>query len=215
MHGWSLSVEEHFYLLWPIVFMAGDGVRKRVAFVLIVIPVVMRILFTNFFYVGWISVPSIFMRVDAIAVGCVFALYKEKILNKLQPYWRTIIWMAPMLLIGAEFAPAIINKYFHDLKVLTTEFSTTSTVANLAIAVIVMYAVYGPQRTVHKVLNSQILNYIGLLSYSIYLWQQFFLGKGNDHWYTTFPQNLILIAVASVLSYYAIERPFLKFKKRF
>jgi len=64
------------------------------------------------------------------------------------------------------------------------------------------------------VLNSKIFNYVGVLSYSIYLWQQPFIFK-RPMWVTHFPQNLFLIFVCAMFSYYIIEKPFLKLKSRF
>jgi len=57
---------------------------------------------------------------------------------------------------------------------------------------------------------------IGILSYSIYLWQQLFLNPADVHrfWWQTFPANLPLCFVAAGLSYYLLERPFLRLTER-
>ena len=58
------------------------------------------------------------------------------------------------------------------------------------------------------------MNYVGVMSYSIYLWQQLFVIK-NAWWVTHFPQNIVCLALASLFSRYVIEKPFLKLKSRF
>ena len=68
----------------------------------------------------------------------------------------------------------------------------------------------GPKNRWHKVLNSKILNYIGILSYSLYLWQQIYVEfKGS------LIRSVILITITAMASYYDIEKPFLKLKSRF
>jgi len=67
---------------------------------------------------------------------------------------------------------------------------------------------------VGRVLNWAPLAYIGTLSYSIYLWQQFFLNRETRALVTSFPLNLVLVAACALLSYYAVERPFLNWRPR-
>jgi peptidoglycan/LPS O-acetylase OafA/YrhL len=57
---------------------------------------------------------------------------------------------------------------------------------------------------------------VGLLSYSLYLWQQPLLilaGEGTA-WWQHFPQNAILLVPFAVASYFLIERPFLALRSR-
>jgi peptidoglycan/LPS O-acetylase OafA/YrhL len=73
--------------------------------------------------------------------------------------------------------------------------------------------------------NSGLVVYIGLLSYSLYLWQQPFLGlldyepgtlilSGN---WTVIQSPLLrfpLIAICTLISYYLVEHPVLQMRKR-
>ena len=70
----------------------------------------------------------------------------------------------------------------------------------------------------YSLLNHPLPAYLGTLSYSIYLWQQFFLVSPqvmNVYWFQAFPQNLGFIFIFAMFSFYAIERPFLNLKARF
>lgn len=68
---------------------------------------------------------------------------------------------------------------------------------------------------VGKVLNWRPMAFLGVLSYSLYLWQQPFLDRYHSSPFTAFPLNIALAFSAALASYYCIEKPFLGFKKRF
>lgn len=69
----------------------------------------------------------------------------------------------------------------------------------------------------YRLLTSKMLRIIGILSYSIYIWQQLFTFSGKDvpDWIRDRPYNLLLLAVVSCLSYYLYEKYFLKLKTKF
>jgi peptidoglycan/LPS O-acetylase OafA/YrhL len=49
---------------------------------------------------------------------------------------------------------------------------------------------------------------IGVLSYSLYLWQEPFLFFRPTAWVASFPQNVFFAFAAAIASYYCIERLF-------
>jgi peptidoglycan/LPS O-acetylase OafA/YrhL len=57
------------------------------------------------------------------------------------------------------------------------------------------------------------MRFIGVLSYSRYLWQQLFLDRSSDGIVTTFPVNVGAAFVAAAASYFIVERPFLSLKE--
>jgi peptidoglycan/LPS O-acetylase OafA/YrhL len=211
-HGWSLSVEEHFYLLWPFFFARGDGFRKKTALIFILIVPFIRI-FAYFHPVFWLSELSIFTRIDAIAIGCFCALYKNEIIKRLSPYWTPIFYSSIALLCLSNFLIFLMEKI--NLGFIFIPFGKThGSFANILIALLMMYSVFGPERSWFKFLNNKIINNVGLLSYSIYLWQQFFI-YNKSFWICNYPQSLVMIMGAALFSYYIIEKPFLKLKTKF
>ena len=57
--------------------------------------------------------------------------------------------------------------------------------------------------------------FIGKRSYSLYLWQQPFFDHAAPSFFTTFPQNVGLCAIAAMASYHLVELPFLGLRHRF
>jgi peptidoglycan/LPS O-acetylase OafA/YrhL len=58
-------------------------------------------------------------------------------------------------------------------------------------------------------INNRVTSFFGVLSYSLYLWQQPFLNKHSSAWWTVFPLNVLLAVICAIGSYYFVERPFL------
>jgi peptidoglycan/LPS O-acetylase OafA/YrhL len=58
-------------------------------------------------------------------------------------------------------------------------------------------------------LNNRFMFQAGLLSYSLYLWQQPFLNRNLTMGWTRFPINILLAVGCATGSYYVVERPFL------
>ena len=212
-HAWSLSIEENFYLFWPVIFLLGSKRVKgyAVLFIIAIVPFIR--VFAYFHPLSWLDEQSIFIRRDAIAMGCFIALHRERLLQVLGKHWNDVFLFSVVALLTwswisafAEGTPVFLLFVFLG--------PLSGTVANICIALILLYSVYGPQGWWYKMLNTRAFNYIGLLSYSLYLWQQLFIYK-RDWWVTHFPQNLLCIFGAALFSYYLIERPFLRLKKRF
>jgi peptidoglycan/LPS O-acetylase OafA/YrhL len=67
---------------------------------------------------------------------------------------------------------------------------------------------------VGRLLNYTALVTIGVLSYSLYLWQKLFLTPLNHTWTGLFPVNILVCFVVAWASYRFIEQPFLQLRRR-
>ncbi len=211
-HLWSLSVEEHFYLLWPLVIWGGLKNAKIGALLAIILVAYFRI-YNSYFSTDWLNTFSIFLRADAIAVGCLFALYEKAIIEKLKQHWNLIFLLSVAFIFSATYIWAWSKPFLsHPLCSFLGE-GNLSLPSYLAVAIILFYSMHAPQNLWHNVMKSPLLNNIGIGSYSIYLWQQFFI-SGRDGWAFAFPNNIFMLALVACASYYFIERPFLNLKQK-
>jgi peptidoglycan/LPS O-acetylase OafA/YrhL len=217
-HFWSLSVEEHFYLFFPLLFTGGSKFRKWALVLIIAIVPLIKIYShfyeTNFYGNELFHKHSIFFRVDSIAIGCLAAIYLEKLLEIIEPKFLQIFRFSSIALVLMRFIPKTTAIFgFENYFILDVFFNSTGTIANVLIVAIMLYSIFGPHNIWFKFLNSPIIVYMGVLSYSLYLYQQFFTSK-YDYWVCQFPQNILFIVLSAVFSYHIIEKPFLKLKAK-
>ena len=223
-HLWSLSVEEVFYLLWPLLFIYARPYRLQVILIGMLASCIFRLFAWQ--YDTSVMDRNILDSGDALLVGCCFALYKEQILVWMYK-WQQLCWLIiPAILlsvIGYKYlyhlqdAGALPGK--HLLKAFALPlgyafFGQVGTVTNLLIGLLILWSITF-ETIWFKFLNLPVMNYIGKLSYSLYLWQQLF--TCDRIWLHSLPVPLlfVLIGIAAMLSYYAIEQPSLKLKARF
>jgi peptidoglycan/LPS O-acetylase OafA/YrhL len=95
-------------------------------------------------------------------------------------------------------------------------FSIGPTIDAIAISALTIWLICSPSSQFGKIFNSQIMIQLGTISYSLYLWQQLFLTPGrNITWTGQFPINIATAVLLGTISYFAIEKPALKFKRAF
>jgi peptidoglycan/LPS O-acetylase OafA/YrhL len=67
---------------------------------------------------------------------------------------------------------------------------------------------------VARVLDFPMLRGIGLISYSLYLWQQPFLNRDSSAIVSQFPLNLVLAFAAGLVAFYLVEQPSMALRDR-
>lgn len=205
-HLWSLSVEEQFYLLWPFI-LGAVGIRRsmRVAAGCLALGPLTRIALRLFAPGHYFDIfPAV---ADALAAGCLLAGLREQLWG-LALYRRVV--SSPHLMWAAPLALFSINR----TRGYTAGWVVGEAVLNLTIAVLIDGCVSWPSRGPARLLNTKPLVAMGLLSYSLYLWQQPFLHHQSSSWVAAFPQNILLAATCAATSYYALEKPFMRMRTR-
>jgi peptidoglycan/LPS O-acetylase OafA/YrhL len=227
-HFWSLGVEEQFYLLWPGLLVlllhcqknsGGTNLLKFLAVPLVVAPIV-RLLECKHWYpepLRNLFVPgSFFLNFDALAYGCVaavlFAHWRKDMEMFFKKNPRAIAWGGAALII----APAAL-KLVH----LPARFQAAGadTLQSIGFTLLLLQSVLYPGWGFYRLLNWKWVKHLGVLSYSIYIWQQMFCGTGEsvfgvkNAWWTRFPVWIITALLAAHASYYLLEKPLLGFRE--
>jgi peptidoglycan/LPS O-acetylase OafA/YrhL len=215
LHTWSLSVEEQFYLIFPFVLLFLG--RKKLVWTLLALIIICPILrladYQTFSESGkmWIYY-GFHANADGLATGCLLSIFYAKL--HATKYYRKIL-QSPMFIVF-PISLILINSQINPRQFY---LGVAFTISNFLIAICIDWAITNYDSLFGKFLNSAPMTKIGVMSYSIYLWQQPFLNNDNPQWFNAFPYNFIGIAFFSLLSYYIIEKSSLGcrqlFEKRF
>ncbi len=223
-HLWSLATEEQFYFLWPGLFVlcAIAAMRRNAARVLVVpmlIAPVCRIM-------GYKRYPallapltayfSFFSFVDSLAIGCAAAIILSRRRDLVAEYLERHPRKALGAGLGLILVPYVLMK-LHWLRELTVPFAFSA--QGFGFAMLLLLSILFPQRGAFRVLNWRWVGRIGVLSYSIYIWQQIFCSPPESFglgrvWWMSFPGWLVPAFGVGFVSYYGFEKPFLRLRAR-
>jgi peptidoglycan/LPS O-acetylase OafA/YrhL len=213
-HTWSIAIEEQFYLIWPALVILLKPARALWFCLagLLLVPVlrVATYLASDQQTRGSIW-QMLHARADSLLMGCLLALIlalHPSIWTRLQSAvskFRLVVVAIPVL-----FASGLLSSLIGGVWQLTIGYS----IENVALAILVI-AVMTEGHRLSKLMSWRPLVWVGTISFSLYLWQQLFLVPTGSGF--VLPPLVALLAsfAAATLSYVAIEKPVLRFKKRF
>jgi peptidoglycan/LPS O-acetylase OafA/YrhL len=189
-HFWSLSIEEQFYLVWPLLLIL-TGLRRAPW-----IAIAGTLAFASYRFAHWSSLARLPLgktfgtefHADALLIGCTMALF----LPTARRYLRS--WMALPLVTGL----LLCMMHYRGLIPLQE-----SLVIALLLAVTSSCAC-----PVFCALDWKPLTFLGTISYSLYVWQQPFAMVAHNSLSAFFLAALMLPVVA-IGSYYLLEKPFM------
>lgn len=210
-HFWSLAVEEHFYMLWPVAFLVLGFTSKRIKFSIAtaIFLTLWRALDFKFQITG--SIPAIFwgrtdIQGDNILWGVIVALlYADSIWKERLNNFLTLPAVLPSLIIMLIFITILPSSDWKLNFVLLT-------VKAIVIPLAILGTVINGTSILSKTLETSAFRLIGRLSYSIYLWQQLFLvwNESSIHSFgalQSLPFNIIAVFTCAILSFLFIEKP--------
>ncbi len=219
-HLWSLGIEQQFYLIWPLAFIfSKPHVKSMRGCLVLLFPLLVCPLFrAGASFLGgdpYFSIFSFFLQADALAVGCLTAL----ILWHFGPMTAGILsrhrwWIGPLALL---------------LILLPLQLSTPTLwwfligcaspqIQAWGVAILLVLAMEINRWRIFGFLDTAPMAFMGVISYSLYVWQQLFCTKpasygGVSSWWNSFPYWMLAAFLAAVASHYLVERPFLRLKR--
>jgi peptidoglycan/LPS O-acetylase OafA/YrhL len=220
-HYWSLSVEEQFYFVWPVTFVwLKLWKRPRLAIGLLLGPVVFcPIVRWNIIQVHWqndwidhaLNLLSTARYADSLAVGCIGAFayrrYRGR-LKQLASRWILVVGLAIFVALAAVTGHAGSAEPVLPL------------IQAIAILLVMWVTIDRPSGVVYRALNTSLVVQLGVLSYSLYVWQELFISWSAGPRLSSLPfydwRVWWLPALAcGYASYYGVERPILRIRDRY
>jgi peptidoglycan/LPS O-acetylase OafA/YrhL len=222
-HVWSLSIEEKFYFIWPVLLctMLRRQVRRRGMLLIVLAGIAASTLLrvacwgsgTNF--VDRIAQCSLPARADNLLIGCLLAMIAGWGRLPRSRTGRALLRMAAWAA-AAMLANLLWNGMPGPWTYLITGVVTALLIAGL---------IGGKPSLLRAVLATKPLAWIGQVSYGLYLWHvpvfalaplvlYRFVGRSEQSIQIGCAIGFGLTFAVAAASYYFVERPFLRWKSR-
>ncbi|MNH06960.1 O-acetyltransferase OatA [compost metagenome] len=202
-HFWSLSVEEHFYIFWPLIFLLGN----RFSFIVSIVLVAACLKFGTVAYSfidNWYPNRWTFPAMLPILCGCITALVHK----------------APgVSSVFAEKSSSSIVLIAIFAGLCSPAFTRAELPWIMSMCSLLLYIKFNQDSRLVRLLEFRPLALIGVISYGLYVWQGVFTGNGPYRTGAAFPPPLYtglwITFIVAPLSYIFFERPLLRIKDRY
>lgn len=212
-HTWSLAIEEHFYLVWPLLLVGALNLgisKKKLVLITLFLAFASALHRATLQQFGALPVRTYYgidTRADGLLIGCATGMCVSWGLLRIRS-------LRPLL------APALI---FIILCLIATDYASPFmhlggfTLLASATAVLLVNTVLSPSSFLRWLLESGPLVWLGRISYGVYLWH-YPVFKTASFLRLGWPLKLCIAVTATLmvssLSYYLIERQALNLKRR-
>ncbi len=206
-HFWSLSVEEHFYLLLPSVLLVVPK-RYRIATLACMTTIVITWRCYRQLTHPWDQLfKHTDTRLDALLIPAILAVLLQGkdwpiIIRNVSRFWplAAMLWI---VLVTYNPFPYV-----------------TPTVESMLVPIMILGTALHPSDLFSRILELPAVRWLGKISYSLYLWQQIFF---TDHFapghrplglLNALPFRWFGLFVVAAGSYYLLEKPAIRFGHR-
>ena len=202
LHTWSLSVEEQYYILFPIVLLITFKYLRKYLIHILILGFVISLCLADW---GSRNYPSFNFyilptRIWELLTGSILAYFE--ITKGHRSKYQALNLVLPsigLFLIGHSIL------FFND-KMFHPSFYTLSPIIGVCLIIWFSYK----DELITKILSSKLFVGIGLISYSLYLWHYpiFAFGRAVEIFSKDVLIYLLIITITlSIFTYYFIERP--------
>lgn len=219
-HTWSLAVEEQFYLLWPLLlyFLAKRRGVKTVFFAALALALLSWFWCAALASFGgkpwWRVYHGLDTRLDALMWGCALAAWahgRGRIQEGAARALPLLSVLACAGLLGISVAPGLGLEWpgFYLYGSTVVAWMTLAMIADIR---------YSPRSWLRAALEWRPLVGLGVISYGVYLWH-LLIPLLLAHRQAPVPAiraaTLVCAVPLALLSFWLLERPFLRMKTRF
>jgi len=212
LHTWSLSIEEQFYILFPVFLFLIFKFFKKYLIHFLVANFLFSFVLSNWFSLNYPSVSFYFIhtRMWELLAGSILAYFEIKrghrstntVLKLILPFTGILLIIFSILLFN--------NNILHP--------SLFTLIPVIGVSLIIWFS--NDNELITKILSSRLFVGVGLISYSLYIWHYPIFAFARLTYF--FQDNLLmelltgpLILILSISSYYLIEKPFRNKKYNF
>ncbi len=203
LHTWSLSVEEQYYIIFPLIIFVIFKISRS-----LLMPLILTGLFLSLIFANWLSLhqPSLSFymlpsRGWELLTGSLLSYWELKY-NRLKKndYSNSLFTGLGLFLIFSSII------FFND-RMFHPSFITLIPI--IGVSLIIWYS--NKDEFFTKVISSKLFVSTGLISYSLYLWHYpiFSFIRISEYQLTSTIKLLIplFIIIISIISYFLIEKP--------
>jgi peptidoglycan/LPS O-acetylase OafA/YrhL len=220
-HTWSLSCEEQFYIVWPILLLFLLRATKKRHYVALVAAAIALLSWLAGVHlaVRGASVRRLCFgldgRADTLMIGCILSVWlssgviTENVKKTIQKILPILAPLSLACLVAFAILGNVLDRSF---------FYFGFVLIALLAAALILDILVSPRSLVRRLMAMKWLVWIGSVSYGLYLWHwPIFWGMhgfGFKGWTVVLVGSPLSFMVV-LLSYYGMERPILKLKKRY
>jgi peptidoglycan/LPS O-acetylase OafA/YrhL len=213
---WSLAIEEHFYLVFPLllIFLRKKiNLRGQMLVLLGICAVVLLwrcVVMSNFSFGPAWTYYCTDARIDSILFGCLLGISQDRVPDTKKSRFVITSVLLPISILILLVTFIYRNEIFRD--------TVRYTLQGLALMPIFLSAIRRSDSPAFRWLNCSWLASLGVLSYTLYLIHQIALLFFREH--TRFPPVLSAAAALLASIIYAaivhrfVERPFAKLRRK-